>query len=126
MRAEHKSKKGSTPELKATTFIIIITSAFIIVLTTLNTSFSLLICELYVLYNNFILDSGATIYICNNLVRFTDLCPVTEFILAGDNIISIIIYDTIIIIYIIFSGPTRVPLINVIYIPGYYTNLILL
>ena len=47
-----------------------------------------------------------------------------EFILAGDNIISIKIYGTVIITYIIFNRPTRVPLINVTYIPGYHTNLI--
>ena len=47
-----------------------------------------------------------------------------KFVLAEDNIIPIKIYSIVIITYIIFSGPIWVPLINVVYISGYYTNLI--
>ena len=124
MRVKHKLKKSSISKLEATIFIIIIISAFIIVLIPLNISFLLFICEPYVLHNNFILDSGAIVYIYNNLARFTDLYPVTEFVLVGDNIIPIKIYSIVIITYIISSGPTRVPLMDIIYILGYYINLI--
>ena len=111
-------------KLKITTFIIIIILVFAIVLMPLNMFFLLSVRKPYVLHNSFILDFGAIVYICNNLTRFIDLCPVTEFILARDNIIPIKIYGIIIITYIIFNRPTRVPLINIIYIPGYHTNLI--
>ena len=77
-------------------------------------------------HNSFILNSSATDNIKNNLVRFTDLYLVIEFVLVGDNIIPIKIYGTVIINCIILSGPTRVPHIDVIYVSGYYTNLILL
>ena len=126
MQVEYKPKKSFIPELKTTTFIIIIILVFVIVLAPSNTSFLLSVCELYVLHNNFILNFGATVYICNNLARFTDLYPVTKFVLAEDNIIPIKIYSIVIINYIILNRPTRVPLINIIYILGYHTNLILL
>ena len=126
MRVEYKLKRGFTLKLKTIISIIIMISAFATALAPSNISFLLFVRELYVLYNSFILDSGATVHICNNLAWFTDLYLVTEFILARDNIIPIKIYGTVIINYIILSGPTRVFFINIIYILEYHTNLILL
>ena len=126
MRVKYKLKKNFTLKLKVIIFIIIIILVFVTVLAPSNIFLSSPVREPYVLHNNFILNFGTIVYICNNLVRFIDLRPVTEFILAGDNIIPIKVYSIVIIIYIIFSRPTRVPLINVVYILGYHTNLILL
>ena len=126
MRVEHKLKKSFTPKLEIIIFIIIIILIFIIVLVPSNISFLLSICELYVLYNSFILDSGAIVYICNNQARFTDLHPVTEYVLVSNNIMPIKVYGTVIINSIILNRPTQVTLIDVAYVPGYHTNLILL
>ena len=126
MRVEHKLKTNFISKLKIIIFIIIIILVFVTAFMPSNISFSLSVRELYVLHNNFILNFGTIVYIYNNLVQFIDLRPITKFILAEDNIIPIKIYSTVIIIYIIFSRPTRVPLINIAYILGYHTNLILL
>ena len=58
------------------------------------------------LRNSFLLDLVVTVHIYNNIARFTHVRPVTEYILAGDNIMPIEVYGTVIMNDITPSRPT--------------------
>ena len=81
----------------------------------------------YPLNDSVILDSSATIYVCNNYTRFKDFClaPLNKSIFAGDGIVPIQGYGTIIVYLRIYSHAEIVQLIdllNTMYVPSFYIS----
>lgn len=77
----------------------------------------------YPLANSFLLDTGSTMHICNNLSRFTDYEPLDELeaIRAGDTILPILGYGTVTVNC--DDGP-KLKLRNAAYVPRHMTSLV--
>ena len=78
----------------------------------------------YELKNSFLLDSGATIHICNNLKRFSATHPGSGSILAGDTVVDIKAWGTVDITVNTPRGRETIPLQDVAYIPSFHTSLV--
>jgi hypothetical protein len=78
---------------------------------------------LYPLYNSFILDSGATTYICNNRQRFEeDFEEASDILVAGDSQVQVEGYRTVRIQVTRPSGTVTVKLGQVVFILHFQTN----
>ena len=82
----------------------------------------------YRLKNSFILDSGATIHICNNIQRFVNFDPQTkDILLAGTQSIPVQGYGSVQITTKCPGQPNgerKIWLYKVAYIPGFHTNVV--
>ena len=78
----------------------------------------------YHLRDSFILDSGASIHICNRRSRFQDLRPASEddVIYAGNTIIPIEGFGSVKIIIQAPDGPREIMLTDVALVPTFHTN----
>ena len=78
------------------------------------------------LYDSFILDSGATYYICNNKLRFIDFkLPIDDDILyASESVIPIKGFKTILVIVTTLEEPKQyiIYLYNVVLILLFYIS----
>jgi hypothetical protein len=78
------------------------------------------------LNNSFILDSGATCYICNNKLRFTDFrLPTDDNVLyAGESVIPIKGFGTVLVIVTTSEEPKQyiVYLYNIVLISLFYIS----
>ena len=84
--------------------------------------------SLYPLKDSYILDSGATIHVCNNPSRFINIRPLNgDILITGDSEVSIEGYGTITVYAKSVKGQEDciLTLNNVVYVPTFYTNLIL-
>ena len=78
----------------------------------------------YELRDSFILDSGATIHICNTLSRFSDQRPGSGSVMAGDTVLDIESWGTVQIHTQTNTGSTIISLLDVAYISTFHTNLV--
>lgn len=80
----------------------------------------------YQLHNSFILDSGADTHVCNDRSRFQTFREPTEerSLLAGNIEIPIEGYGSVSITLQCHTGPKKVELLNVAYIPSFHTNIV--
>ena len=76
----------------------------------------------YSLHNSFILDSGATVHICNNRQRFEDFVPASDQLYAGESRSNIEGYGTVRINLTRPSGKISIKLAHVAYVPEFQTN----
>ena len=76
----------------------------------------------YSLHDSFILDSGATVHICNNRQRFEDFVPASDQLYAGESRSDIEGYGTVRINLTRPSGKINIKLAHVAYIPEFQTN----
>ena len=120
---ENRQKQASQSELEGAKLQITPSagSAFIAIFTADQINKVHTVCELR---DSFLLDSGATIHICNNIRRFTDLRPGSGSILAGDTVVDIEAWGTVNINVNTPNGKAIVPLLDVAYIPSFHTSLV--
>ena len=80
------------------------------------------------LENCWILDSGADVHICNEQSRFVfdRIASDDSILFSGKTIYQIEAYGTVIITVQSPTGPIQIKLLNVAYIPGFFTNLVAL
>ena len=76
----------------------------------------------YVLHDSFILDSGATIHICNDRQRFEDFVLVSESVYAGEGQVQVQGFGTVRINIDRPSGKLNIKLAQVAFIPNFQTN----
>ena len=80
----------------------------------------------YQLRDSYILDSGATIHVCNDRTRFHNLTPASDddFLYTGNSVIPIKGLGTISITVQTPSGPRKIDLLNTAFIPSFHTNVV--
>ena len=78
----------------------------------------------YHLRDSFILDSGATLHICNDRTRFQDIRPTSdeELLYAGNAVIPIDGFGSVTITIQAPGGPRPITLREVAYVPSFHTN----
>ena len=77
---------------------------------------------LYSLHDSFILDSGATVHICNNCHWFEDFVPASDQLYARESQSDIEGCGTVRINLTRPSGQLSIKLVHVTYIPEFQTN----
>ena len=80
----------------------------------------------YALANSFILDSEATIHVCNNCTRFKNLCLAYDnnCLLAGKDTIPIEGFGSVEITIECESGQQRITLENTAWVPRFHTSVV--
>ena len=80
----------------------------------------------YALASSFILDSGATVHVCNNCTRFQNLRPAhdDDRLLAGKDTILIEGFGSVEIIVERESGQRRITLENTAWVPRFHTSVV--
>ena len=78
----------------------------------------------YKLQNSVIIDSGASIHVCNNRKHFKMLCPVgpEDSLYAGNTVIPIKGYRNAMVTIKTLKGPRQIELTNAAYIPSFHTT----
>ena len=80
----------------------------------------------YCLQNSVILDSGATINVCNDQSRFQELSPsMGATIYAGSEVLPIEGYGSIYLTLSTNSNPMKVKLTNVALVPSFHTSVVM-
>src|SRR6266487_2113381 len=86
-------------------------------------------CSQYALANFFILDSGATVHVCNNHTRIRNLCSAhsDNYLLARKDIILIEGFGLVeISVECKLGGKQQIVLENTAFVPSFHTSIVLL